>query len=252
MYVRRGNFTHSLNEATFRWRKLPQWADNGQLIGTRIVAALSGRLTGNDATALAAAVQQLEAAYAATTGNFVLLQNDGSTETPWKIDGSKAIGGIRCTRLEYPNQSPGEWTTYLNYELEIEANMGGVSLIGGVNAPQSAIVSWNESLTFRGNGGPRRVLLECRNAMPQMQVVSQRTPVYANQRGSAVGLYRYPQASSPIWPQYELEPEREISRDSASVVGGAGSQQQQRNYRITWSYSFAAPSYVTGTPSSGF
>ena len=254
MYIRRNTFTHDNNEATFRFRIEPQYADNGLLVGTKRMAYLKGRLVAADATALSAKVTALEAAYSTTAGDFVLVQNDNSTQTPWKITGSQTVGGIRLKRLEYPNQSPGDWTTYLDYEIDIEADFGGVGLVGGGGAGQSSVISWNESLSFRGTGGPRFIIKELRNGPPQKQIVSQRTPVYCSQRGDAVGLYNYPNPSNPAFPAYEMLPEREISRTSADMVGqsAGGGQQKQRNFRIAWSYSFQAPGYITASPGLGF
>jgi hypothetical protein len=194
----------------------------------------------------------MEAAYSSTAGNFVLLQNNGSTETDWKIDGSKTIGGIRCTRLEGLNGPGGVWDTYLDYEIDIEADFGGIGLIGGGNAGGSTVMSSSETLSFRGTGGPRFVLREIRNGPPQKQIVSQRTPVYASQRGESVGLYGYPSPSNPIWPNHESLPDREITRATANSVGGQGNSQQRREYRISWSYQFWAPGPLTANPSLGF
>jgi hypothetical protein len=252
MYIKRNNYTHTLNESTFRYRILPQYAENNVLIGTKYTASLQGMLTGTDASDLSTQWSALEAAYASTAGDMVLLQNDGSTETSFKIQGSKTVGGIRCLRLEAPMQGPGEFSTFLRYEIDIEADAGGIGLIGGGQAGNATVISWSESLTFRGTGGPRFVMREIRNGPPQKQIVSQRTPVYASQRGEGVGLYNYPQPAQPIWPNHEMQPDRDVQRTTANSVGGQGNQQQRREYRISWNYSFLAPGQLTANPSLGF
>lgn len=253
MYVHRNSYVHQLNEAKFRFRALPQYADNNVLIGTKYTANIQGFLTGTDAADLNTKWAAIQAAYASTAGDFKLYDNDATTElTSFTIQGSKMIGGIRCTRCEVPMDKPGDLTTFLNYEIDIEADAGGIGLIGGGQSGQSTIVSWTESITVRGTGGPRFVLRENRNGAPQKQIVSQRTPVTATQRGEAVGLFNYPTPSNPLWPQHLLEPDREATRVSADTVGGTGNQQQRREYRNAWNYQYWAPGPLTANPSSGF
>jgi|GEM_PF-3398896 len=253
MYVKRGDYTHAMHEARFRWRVTPKYADNNLLIGTTYVASIGGMLTGTDAADLSSKFNALQAAYAKTTGNFVLLDNSGN-ETTFKIDGSKTIGGIRCTRCECPLESPGDMTTYLFYEIDIQADSGGINLIGGAggtgDTPQNAIVTWTESITVRGTGGPRFVMRENRNGKPQKQIVSQFTPVTASQRGEAVGLYNYPTPSAPFWPQHNLASEQEVTRTSSNMNGS--NSQQSREFRLSWSYQFWAAGPLTANPSSGF
>lgn len=253
MYVRRGDHTHDANEAKFRFRLLPQFADNNLVVGYKYAVSLEGMIFGSDVTELASKEATIRAAYLKTTGNFAVLQNDGSTEVPsFKIDGSKTIGGIRATRIEFPIRDPAELTTYLRYEIDLEADIGGVGLVGGPGGNQSVILSWSETVSIRGNGGARTVIRETRNGVPIKQIVSQRTPIFASQRGVAVGLYRYPTPPQPIWPQHRTNPDDEVERSSADTVGGTGVQQQRREFRIAWNYQYAATSSLTANPNTGF
>lgn len=253
MYVKRGNYTHANNEARFSVRKEAQYADNQTLIGTKWQVGIRGMKTGADVAALSASMIAMEAAYSVTTGNFQVLQNDGSTEVPlYKIDGSKTIGGIRMMRFNYALSDPAELTTYVNYEIDLEADFGGVGIIGGGNVGQSTILTWSESLSIRGTGGPRFVVREARNGTPQKQIVSQRTPVFATQRGEAVGLFTWPSPSQPIWPQHLSAPDVDVQRTSASSVGGQGNQQQRREYRVSWVYQYQSIGQLTASPATGF
>lgn len=255
MYLKRGDYTHPLNDAALRWRVLPVYADNLILYGQRVVVHIKGMLEGANASAISTAMSNLENAYASTSGNLVLLENDGTTETHLKITGSDTVGGIRLIRLEFPTVEEGEFVSYVTYEIEVEAGFGGTSIFGGGNSGQSTILRWSESLSFRGNGGPRTVIHELRNGPPRKQQVSQFTPIYATQAGEGVGLFRHPTAPGPIWRQYEDGWAREIRYHSADTVGGgsgSGLQQQERQFRTTWSYSFSAPQPLQASPGLGF
>jgi hypothetical protein len=253
MYVRRGSHTHEMNETKFRFRINPQWADNNILIGYTYLISLEGMLFGTGVSDLAAKQTALIGAYERVDGSFTVLENDGTTEIPaYKIDGSKTIGGIRATTIDFPTGRPGNWTTWLDYLIELEADVGGVGLVGGSGGSQSVLVSWNETITTRGNGGSRFVIREPRNVAPIKQIVSQRTPIFASQRGTAVGLYQYPTAPGPIWPQHLMNPEEELTRESADTVAGTGSQQKQREFRLGWNRQYAASGSLTANPSTGF
>lgn len=252
MYLKRGSYTHQNNEATFSVRKQAEFADNQTLIGTSWFVSIKGMMSGADAQALSTSMLAMEAAYSATTGDFAVLDNSSAEVAIFKIQGSKTIGGIRMTRFNYALSNPAELSTFVNYEIELEAEFGGIGIIGGGSAGQSTVLTWSETLSVRGNGGPRFVLRENRNGPPQKQIVSQRTPVFATQRGEAVGLYGYPTPSQPIWPQHLSGPDIDVQKTSASSVGGQGFSQQRREYRIAWSYQFQLPGPQTANPSLGY
>ncbi len=251
MFLRRGNFTHDANDATVRRRIVPTWTDDGILIGSKEFWGIRGRLLADDATALSAKVVLLKAAYAATGGDIVLLQNDGTTETDFKITGNKTIGGIRATRLEFPSEMGASWTTFLDYEIDIVATLGVT--VGGGTPGGGTIISWTESISFRGTGGPRFAVRECRNAIPQVQQVSKSTPIYANQRGVAVGLSDWPDPPRAVWPQHEIDADHEEAYTGADAVGsGQGGATREREFRTSWSYKFKASQPIRGKPRVGF
>lgn len=253
MYVKRGSYTHQLNETRFRFRVMPVYGENKVIVGTTKYANIQGMLTGTDASDLSTKLLAMQTAYARNDGDFYLLQNDNSTPvSAYTILGSQTIGGIRCTRFETPLQDPAELTTYVNYEIDLEADYGGVGIFGGGNAPQNTLISWNQSISIRGTGGPRFSILEARNGLPQKQVISQRTPVFATQRGEAVGLYRQPNKEQPIWPQHLMEPDVEVFEDSADSVGGSGNQLKQRELRTTWNYQFQSIGPLSARPGIGY
>lgn len=252
MYIKRGDYTHSNNEATFSVRKEAEYADNNVLIGSSWKIKVRGKMDGADAQALSTSMLSMEAAYAQTSGDFTVLDNSSATVPLFYVQGSKAIGGIRMTNFNYQLAEAAELSTYVRYEIDLEADFGGVGIIGGVNAPQNTILTWSETISMRGNGGPRVVYRENRNGPPQKQIVSQRTPVFALQRGEAVGLYNWPTPSQPKWPQYLSGPDSDVQQTSAQSVGGSGYQQQKREYRVTWSYSFLMPGPQQASPSLGY
>lgn len=256
MYLKRNNFTHPINDALVSLTKVPVYADNRVLIGSKDMWSIRGMLTGADATELSAKMIELEAAYSSIAGDLVLLQNDASTETHLKTTGSQTVGGIRCTKLYYPMTDPGDFTTYLHYEIECEADFGGIGVFGaagGQGGGGEVIVSWTETVSYQGDGGPREILLEAINGPPQLQVVSDYTPIFATQQGDAVGLFKHPTPARPIYPQYEIGHERRIAYSTPTMVGGTqNGPQTTREFRSSWSYSFQASQPLTAKPGLGF
>src|SRR5690606_3105055 len=111
----------------------------------------------------------------------------------------------------FPEGRGAEFTTYRNYRLTVEAMLP-------TGAPESSIISYNETLTFTG-GGPRDVMMELRNGPAMKWRVSEQTSYFATQSGSAVGYATYPARPGPIWPFDEDRPARNITFGSPKTMG---------------------------------
>lgn len=208
---------------------------------------ITGRLIADTEAALTTAIAALEAQYTYNLQDVAIVSNDGSTYTAHRISASNTFGGIVCKGVNYPIGTGAEYTTYRSYEIVLEARVGGLVLVGG----QQALYSYQESLSFRGTGGARYSILETRNGPPQVQIVSEFTPVYATQVGSAIGYSGQIPAPPPIWGDYEDQPARVITYVSPQATG-SGSSLSQLKYETSWNYSFMAPGAFNGQPGVGF
>ena len=63
------------------------------------------------------------------------------------------------------------------------------------------LVSWDETLSFHGNGGPEFVLMQPLNGLPQRWEVADATPYYVTQEGGPSGAIAYPSMPPPSGPK---------------------------------------------------
>jgi len=243
MYLRYGSYTHALQEARVTITRHPLRDAAGVLYGYRERWLIEGRMVAADAGAISAALTELESAYSIGDLDLVLLLPDGVTESSHHLMSAACIGGTKIAQpVSYPLGAGAEYSTFRTYSVAIE---GDVPL-----APsQSPILAWQETLAFSGTGGPRIVAIECRNGPPQMQTVSQRTPVRVVQSGRAVGYRQYPAPPGPIWPALEQADLRRVHLTSPRT-SGSGASRDLEHFEIIWSYSFLSPVALAGWPHS--
>lgn len=259
MYLRYGAYTHALDEANVVISKEQRLTDANIRIGTTERWAISGQIIGSSISDLTTKILAMEAAYAKFNVNLHLLDND-LNETAHKIIANATNGGIVVERIDFPVGDGSEYVLSRSYAIAIRAdygarsanapggNSGGGAGDGGGGQPNT-LIRYQESLTFRGNGGPRRVVREIRNGYPVEQIVSQRTPVYATQRGSATGYFAPPRPPRTIWPAFVMNADSEVSSVSPTRVG-VGVSLEQVVYETTWNYQFVSPGPLTGTPTT--
>lgn len=241
MYLQYGSYTHALGEARVVITRDPLENAAGDYYGYVERWDIEGLLLADDTTALSTAIAALEAAYAAGGYDLTLLLPDGVTPSQHRLLAASCKGGTKIARpVSYPVGAGAEYTTFRTYSLAIA---GEIPLASG----QNPIVEWRETLAFVGNGGPRFVVQELRNGPPQIQQVSERTPVRCVQSGRAVGYQHYPFPPQPIWPVFEQREQRQVNLTSPELTGSGASRSFQ-NYEITWSYSHLAPMPLSGYP----
>lgn len=241
MYLRYGSYTHALAEARVSINCEAMRNQAGVYYARKERWDIQGRLTGADAAALTTAIAALKAAYEIGGYDLTLLLPDGVTASDHQLLTASCKGGTKIAMpVSFPEGSGAEYSTFRNYSVAVE---GEIPLLDG----QNPIVEWKETLAFVGTGGPRFVVIETRNGMPQMQQVSQRTPVRVVQSGRAVGYNQWPFPPRPIWPGYEDGPQRSPQLGSPELTG-EGTSRGFHNYEISWSYSFISPIPLTGFP----
>jgi hypothetical protein len=243
MKLRYGSYTHELAEASIAITRQPQLNDAGVPCAYTERWEIRGDVRPSTVTqaAITTAIRALEAAYSVNGRDLVLLQDDGAVSAHRMIS-SQSIGGVRIVGPPgYSESNNGQYAWGRSYQITAEADFA-------ILTPGAAIVSWSESLEFRG-GGPRYVTQEFRNGPPLRTLVSQYTPYFAAQSGSAVGYFSTPNFPGPIWPGAEDQPNRSIRYDAPKAVGN-GAALRYTNYGVSWSYSFTSSSALGGSPNA--
>lgn len=212
---------------------------------------------------------QLEA-YVTTLGIEIDVVKDGEANIQFRVDQIKAglTQQFRDTGFRLANGQPSEWwldnatsttgvllaqapgavptdpadyathlrlaaTYYAAYE---PAELFAVSGLDG-------ILQYQESVSIRGTGGPRRVTVAVSKGAPHRYDLTERTVVQVVQSGSLVqnrpGVFPNP----PVLPGYEVEEARDIS-PVVRRSNRAGSDE----YGIGWTYVFELPDWQVVNP----
>lgn len=221
MYYRHGNYTHGLNEVEVVAAIDHVRNEADEIIAVRHRYSLRGTLLASGPSYITAAVNLLKTAYSLPVARSGLFLADGSTPTHLVLSNVGAFGGIRVLGMRFPVGDGTEYVTGRTYEIDIEAEYPSVP---------SALISFSETVSYQGDGGPRIVIMETRDSAPVIQQVSSRTPIMVVQAGSAIGYSDYPRPPSPLLP----------------VINGPESQPQygspQRrgsmyiNFPVSWRY----------------
>lgn len=231
MYLKYGDYSHSTDECAIVITKESVLDDYGRKVGYKEMWNVSGMLTGSSVSAVTTAIQALETAYSVNGRDLKLLQDDG-TETAHKLVNADSLTGVRIKTLGYPAGAGAEYTTFRNYQIVAEADF---SVLPGSGS--DGTIRFQQTISYRGTGGPRKVIRTTLTGMPVAQQVAQRTPIFVSQSGFAIGFSSYPAPAAPILPQWEDFDSREIEYVTPQMKGLLN----QSEYRINWTYRFSMP-----------
>jgi len=188
---------------------------------------------------LTAQIEALQAAYV-NGGDLLLTLNDGSI-APTSIINGLTLGGTRVVRApSFPDGSGAEYVTKRRFIAAIEAE---VPTLDG----NTALWSFEESLSYQGTGGPATDVIETVQGDPVPQTLRQRTAVTAVQAGRAVGYLDYwlQLYSFPTWPSIEQQQFRVQEMLSAKRIGSS-----YKFFPTIWRYTFKSATPLSGSPNA--
>ena len=204
---------------------------------TRTVT-LKGFVKGDSQTELKSKINAIWSTFSTDGGDLILYHNDGTTQSSHTLPSSSSLTGVMIdSGPSFDNGSGPEYATERTYTVVLSAKY---PLINPDN-----YVAYTETLRIVGTGGPRRVGVELLTGLPQIQIVNQRTLMYATQAGSAVGYAGIPAYPGPIpvLAPYELLDKRSETMQSPQWMGNAF-----RNYGVSWSYEYLATNIPAALP----
>lgn len=224
MYCKYGGFQHPDNEAivTSFTKRVTHNNRGGADIETR-TATVRGVLIPSDPPTqakLTTLINSLETAYAADGKDFVFF-DDNDNPTPHRLINAESISGVRVvTKPSFPEGDGAEYATGRTYEIVLEADFRAT--VG--------LMSFSESTSVTGTGGPKVIHINIINGSPVPQQVYPATTVRATQAGEEV---RSDFFASPPGRLFGGE-----HRDLPRVQMSIGDDRGRRIFRTTWSYSF--------------
>lgn len=249
MQARYGGYQHDANEVELtQFRQEAQRSDRGFVQSIRTTIGFKGRKTSTTGS-VAELTRQLAAliqAYSVDYQDWILFDNSGAPTVVQLIDGN-TIDGVRVTLLpSLGNMQGAEYGgTYVDYECMIQ---GDVVPPPGMNTGAtgtSNILSYQETLTWQGNGGPRIIYIEKPRGEPLAVMASERTLCVAAQSGSMETIVPVSTKDlpDPIWPRALVSDSYAPSISSPVIRGG-----EKVSYLSQWNYQFVSTTPLVGSP----
>lgn len=199
---------------------------------------LNGFVKGDNQADLKAKINTINSLFAVDGGDLILWHNDGTTVSSHVLQSATSLTGVMIeSGPSFQNGSGPEYATERTYTVTLSAKYPVTDL--------DPYLAFSESLRIVGTGGPRRVGVELLTGLPQIQIVNQRTLMYATQAGAAVGYSGYPPYPGPIpvLAPYEQFDKRSETPQSPQWMGNAF-----RNYGISWAYEYMATNLPAALP----
>lgn len=221
-----GRYAFPANAAEVTSRTDTVFSSSGFPLRYNIVYRVLATLDGNGQVELSEEEQALREALSIPYLDLILRTDTGAVSSAALLSRS-SVTGARLT--SGPNFSEAQGSEFVNRRT-CEFEMSAEYVIRGA---ENAVVSWTETVSIQGNGGPNRVWRFPLNARPIRQVVTPYSLVRATQTGSAVGHLGYPTRPLPIWPQYLVNPAEAFSPGTPESRGKGFV-----NYPLSWSYQF--------------
>lgn len=236
MRAKYGSYSHPLGQCSVSHTKQKRYNARGraQTIVHRL--NLEGQIIGVGSTAaelqasIRSQIQAMENAYANDGFSGGLLHSDGTLSAHWLSSGD-SISGVRVVQPPSFGDSDGggEYATGRSFTIGLEAEY--------LISDGDPLVSWEETISIQGNGGPRIVPVETDNSAPRFQVISLATPVIIEQRGSAVGIAGYPSPPATL---------SGLIMDNPAAFLSRGTPRQSGNAFLDWPISWFGRYFAAG------
>lgn len=238
MQVTWGTYAFNSNGCDITSRTRLITSESGRPIRYLTRCSVAGWLEADGQAAISTAEAALRAALRINYVDLKFLTDSGAA-TATSLINSQTYSGVRV--VDGPNfegREGAEYATVRQFTFDVEAEY----LIADA---ANAVLSFTETVSISGDGGPRTILRTPINTPVLVrQIVSQKTPVRATQSGRAVGHTRYPSAALPIWPRpIFLGDQSTVTRENPRQLGLGYVE-----YPIAWNYAFESDTPLVGAP----
>jgi len=233
-----GSYLFPVSSATIATATRAVLSDTGRVVRYVVRAQVEGALAGADQAANILLEAALRAALQVQYQDLRLLADTSPVVTATGLINATSLSGVRI--VEGPNfanpYGGAEFATIRGFAFAAEAEYLAPDGAG-------AILSFAESLSITGDGGPTTRWRRPVNGPPVLQVIYPSSTVTAVQRGRAVGHTAAPPIPFPLWPEFEQTDRRVIEVDSPKRLG-----QGLIEYGVSWTYQFEADRPLVGFP----
>lgn len=235
-----GTYSFPVNQAAVTTNTRVIRGDNRRPLRYVMTGNVTADLFGNSQTELSNQESLLRVALATPYLDLVLKQDDGKASGTQLINRNSLSGVMVIDGPHFAETTRGQYVNVRTAQFTVEAEYV-------FNGTQSAILSFTETISVRGNGGPRYNWRFPFMGDAVCQQISPQSLVTTVQRGVAVGHTRYPPYPTPFAgtpPGIFVNDSVVNERDSPKAVGRGWIE-----YPIRWMYEYRSVIPVVGKPS---
>lgn len=234
MILSYGGYSFDDNEVEPSWNKVLVLGKTGRATHYQHQCRVRGSKLAANASALTAALSNMEAAVS-QHGQDLVFKDNASQNTVHAVTSANTMNGVRAIEgVSYTAGRPGVWGAETEYA---DKRSYEIVFQWETLSAESNIVFYSETIRISG-GGPRFVIQEALTGLPQLQQTAQFSKTVAIQQGIAIGM-----TSTPAFPakQYStgiLMEERSFEEIETPLNYRSNTP---THYPIRWKYHFESP-----------
>lgn len=233
LYFSVGGFDHTSGEVQVSAfsRQFSDYSPTGNPLAVSVSMAIRGTVIASTPADITARIEAIEAAYAAVVTSAGLKNSDGSPTAHYMQ--SSQGGPIRISGPRWEGDSGDQYASGRSFSATIEQDIPVGNTV--------ELVDYSETVSIRGNGGPRYGLREYDSGPPEIMEISEQTGVTITQSGFAVGATNWPAANGPL-DGYDVQ------GNSAAVTYEAPKRSNYglSRYTTRWNYQLLSAGSVSG------
>lgn len=237
-----GSYSFPTNQAACTMRLTDIRGDNRRELRRVMSVNVRATLDGSTQAELTLAERLCRAALSRPYLDLVLKQDNGSPSGIQLIN-QTSLSGVRIVDgPHFPEALTPEYVNSRTVEFTAEAEY----VVAG---SENAIISWEESVSVMGNGGPDYVMRFPINAGGIPQEVSPTSSIITTQRGRAVCHTKEPPLPRPMFPmtmtRYSFPMNKNCGYEygSPKAIGRGWVE-----YPLTWQYQWHSTKILKGKP----
>lgn len=191
MYFFYGPYNHDAGSVSLATNRRAVMNSRGRVTSHIHTWNLTGEVKGASQTAVDTAMAALEYAYGVHNLDAGFRLDSGAISTH-VLASNLSISGTKVTQFSWVSGlGNAEYATGRSFQIQLQAEY----LVGtfGEN-----LLFYNETVSYRGDGGPQYIVIPTDNSDTVVQQASQASPMFLEQRGVAVGLNGYPLHNDPL------------------------------------------------------
>lgn len=211
----------------------------GNTVSIRRRLDISGVLIASTQAAITTLMDELANAYSGDGAGGGLLLDNGSRSHHY-LTTAGSLAGVQV--VSGPNwgttNGDAEYATGRSFSISLEAEYPA--------AKSDTLVNYIETVTVRGDGGPRYVMHEFARGSAEPEEVTSQTAVIVTQQGQATGYLGYPIIPPPMTGVGVRQGPGTIRSATSPARYGTS----YINYTVSWGYEFLSSGNVSALPNA--